>query len=214
MISPRQHRVFNFIKGYIASNGAPPKFSQIGKEFGYSSPATVHRIVSILVHEGLLVRHPRTRKIQMPGENEPEAEPKIRCPKCDEDKPRSEFGICRARESGRNLYCRPCIRETVYAGRARVKQMKVERQAARQKLIIQRKPFLMASLTPTQKVCKAIMGGCRTRYQIKYETRLPLGEVCDVLAVLVDDQLIGVARVEGEAHFYPRVNGVFVSRAA
>lgn len=58
MISPRQKRVYEFIKGYYRSNGQTPTFQEIGKYFGYSSSATVHRIVSILESEGLIKRTP------------------------------------------------------------------------------------------------------------------------------------------------------------
>lgn len=56
MISPRQQRVYEFIKGYFSSNGVAPTFQEIGDFFGYSSSATVHRIVTILEDEGLITR--------------------------------------------------------------------------------------------------------------------------------------------------------------
>jgi hypothetical protein len=34
------------------------------------------------------------------------------CPICTQELPISEFGICRARKDGRNLYCKSCIRKT------------------------------------------------------------------------------------------------------
>lgn len=33
------------------------------------------------------------------------------CPRCEEDLSPSEFGVCRARKDGLNLYCKFCIRE-------------------------------------------------------------------------------------------------------
>jgi repressor LexA len=57
-LSPRQQRVFNFIKGFIECNGEAPTIAEIQERFEYRSPATVHRIVSILVDEGLLKRTP------------------------------------------------------------------------------------------------------------------------------------------------------------
>ena len=31
------------------------------------------------------------------------------CPLCSQELPLSEYGICRARKDGRNLYCKSCI---------------------------------------------------------------------------------------------------------
>lgn len=68
MISPRQKRIYEFIKGYISSNGQAPTFQEIGDYFGYSSTATVHRIVGILEGEGLITRKRKAwRCIQLVG---------------------------------------------------------------------------------------------------------------------------------------------------
>lgn len=40
-----------------------------------------------------------------------------RCPRCEASLPISEFGVCRARKDGLNLYCKICIREKVAAQR-------------------------------------------------------------------------------------------------
>lgn len=58
MISPRQKRVYEFIKGYIQSNEQAPTIIEICNRFGYRSPATSHRIVVILENEGLIKRTP------------------------------------------------------------------------------------------------------------------------------------------------------------
>ena len=58
MISPRQQRVFNFIRGYIESNGMAPTIDEIRRRFQYRAGSTVHRIVSILVAEGMIRRTP------------------------------------------------------------------------------------------------------------------------------------------------------------
>jgi repressor LexA len=55
-ISPRQQRVFNFIKGYIESNKQAPTIAEINKFFGYRSTSTGHRILQILETEGLIRR--------------------------------------------------------------------------------------------------------------------------------------------------------------
>ena len=36
-----------------------------------------------------------------------------RCPRCEESLPISEFGVCRARKDGLNLYCKGCIRQKI-----------------------------------------------------------------------------------------------------
>jgi repressor LexA len=59
-ISPRQQRVFNFIKSYIASNGVPPTIAEINQFFVYTSRSTGHRILQILQDEGL-IRRPKAR---------------------------------------------------------------------------------------------------------------------------------------------------------
>ena len=55
------------------------------------------------------------------------------CPICSQDLPISEFGICRARKDGRNLYCKSCIRTKVTQSRRALKEYK----SARKKYISQ-----------------------------------------------------------------------------
>lgn len=64
-ISPRQQRVFNFIRGYIESNGHSPTIAEIGEHFNYSSPATVHRILQILRDAGMIARQRYSRQIEI-----------------------------------------------------------------------------------------------------------------------------------------------------
>jgi hypothetical protein len=41
------------------------------------------------------------------------------CPRCERpDLTEIDFAVCRARPSGRTLYCKQCLRQRVYAGRA------------------------------------------------------------------------------------------------
>lgn len=58
MLSPRQRRVYEFIRGFIASNEQSPTIMEIAERFGYRSSGTVHRIVVILENEGLIKRTP------------------------------------------------------------------------------------------------------------------------------------------------------------
>jgi SOS-response transcriptional repressor LexA len=62
MISPRQQRVFSFIRGYIQSNSVAPKFREIQDYFRYNSPSTVDRIIGILEREGLVERVPNVSR--------------------------------------------------------------------------------------------------------------------------------------------------------
>src|ERR687883_1001376 len=55
------------------------------------------------------------------------------CPICSNDLPITEFGICRARKDGRNLYCKSCIRQKVTQSRRALKEYK----SARKKYISQ-----------------------------------------------------------------------------
>ena len=50
------------------------------------------------------------------------------CPICTQDLPVSEFGICRARKDGRNLYCKSCIRNKVTQSRRALKEYKSARK--------------------------------------------------------------------------------------
>src|SRR5947208_1960404 len=46
------------------------------------------------------------------------------CPRCEESLPLSEFGICRARKDGLNLYCKRCIRQKIALSRAALREYK------------------------------------------------------------------------------------------
>src|SRR5687768_18519804 len=50
------------------------------------------------------------------------------CPICSQDLPITEFGICRARKDGRNLYCKSCIRQKVTQSRRALKEYKSARK--------------------------------------------------------------------------------------
>ncbi len=51
----------------------------------------------------------------------------LRCPRCKDWKPTDEFGICRERKNGRNLYCKICIRQKINAHRAALREYKAAR---------------------------------------------------------------------------------------
>src|SRR5215211_29178 len=119
------------------------------------------------------------------------------CPICSKDLPVSEFGICRARKDGRNLYCKSCIRHKVTQSRRALKEYK----SARKRYIAQQvdiAEFLsadsssgsypskaMSKLSPVERVRDAIRRGSRTQREIAQETKLGKDEIGDALANLL-----------------------------
>src|ERR1044072_38729 len=105
-----------------------------------------------------------------------ESSPPIKhCPICSKDLLISEFGICRARKDGRNLYCKSCIRQKVTQSRRALKEYK----SARKKYISQQVDIAelisgdgnghhypakaMSKLSPVERVRDAIRRGSRTQ---------------------------------------------------
>src|SRR6267143_1283134 len=122
------------------------------------------------------------------------------CPICSQDLPLSEFGVCRARKDGRNLYCKGCIRKKVTDSRRALK----EYRSARKRYVTQ--PLseqsgtsspdgdspstpnytrLLSKLSPVERVREAIRKGARTQKEIAQETRLSKDEIGDALANLL-----------------------------
>lgn len=99
----------------------------------------------------------------------------LKCPICGETNP-EQFGICRARKSGRNLYCRSCVNARSNESRRLLK----ERKAAQKKPIT-----IRLKLTPSQKVSIAIRNGARTQAEMEQATELHQDEICDALAILL-----------------------------
>lgn len=65
-ITARQRRVFDYITNYFAANQEPPTMAEIGRQFGMTSLASVHNVLSILEREGLIRRIPNvSRGIQL-----------------------------------------------------------------------------------------------------------------------------------------------------
>src|ERR1041385_496397 len=104
------------------------------------------------------------------------------CPICSKELPISEFGICRARKDGRNLYCKSCIRQKVTQSRRALKEYK----SARKKYISQQVEIellsgdssnghypakAMSKLSPVERVRDAIRRGSRTQREIGPETK-------------------------------------------
>lgn len=114
------------------------------------------------------------------------------CPICSQDLPLAEFGVCRARKDGRNLYCKSCIRKKVTESRRALK----EYRSARKRYVSQplgdgvnaeggNYPRILSKLSPVERVREAIRKGARTQKEIAQETRLGKDEIGDALANLL-----------------------------
>jgi len=53
-LTKRQREILDFIRLFIRENGYSPSLEEIGKHFGLSSVATVHKHVQHLVQKGQL----------------------------------------------------------------------------------------------------------------------------------------------------------------
>jgi hypothetical protein len=119
------------------------------------------------------------------------------CPICSNDLPISEFGICRARKDGRNLYCKSCIRNKVTQSRRALKEYKsVRKKCIAQNIEMTEQTSDSASagqhplrstsrLSPVDRVREAIRKGARTQREIAQETKLGKDEIGDALANLL-----------------------------
>src|SRR5437016_8877234 len=123
-----------------------------------------------------------------------------RCPRCEEALPLSEFGVCRARKDGLNLYCKRCIRQKIAHSRQALREYKNARirhgatvVPERSRVSIDAKAGfsprriarMLRKLSPADRVREAIRCGARTQKEIAQVTRLPKDEVCDALANLL-----------------------------
>jgi len=61
-ITARQRRVLDYITNYFAANHEPPTMAEIGRQFGMTSLASVHNVLSILEREGLIRRIPNVSR--------------------------------------------------------------------------------------------------------------------------------------------------------
>ena len=140
------------------------------------------------------------------------------CPICSRQLPLSEFGVCRARKDGRNLYCKSCIRKKVTESRRALK----EYRSARKRYVSQpgsehsglsqnddESPSsvnytrLLSKLSPAERVREAIRKGARTQKEIAHETRLGKDEIGDALAnLLLWTREIKTHIVENNRHYF------------
>ena len=121
-----------------------------------------------------------------------------RCPRCEESLPLSEFGVCRARKDGLNLYCKRCIRQKIALSRQALKQYKSVRRKHvtdddKLKMAMgvmpgfsrRRIARMLRKLSPADRVREAIRCGAHTQREIAAVTKLQKDEVCDALANLL-----------------------------
>lgn len=104
-----------------------------------------------------------------------------RCPRCESHLPESEFGVCRSRATGRNLYDKKCVREQMAARRA--KQQRAKRKPNRTA-----RPIWM--MPKADRVCTAFQRGITDRVELRRVTRLTWDELTDAIAVLNDQKTI------------------------
>ena len=123
------------------------------------------------------------------------------CPICSNALPITEFGVCRARKDGRNLYCKTCIRKKVTDSRRALKEYKTARKKYVAEAALETPDFnldavdstvvvppyakLVSRLSPGERVKEALRKGARTQKEIAQETKLGKDEIGDVLANLL-----------------------------
>ena len=134
----------------------------------------------------------------MKSELELSIETKI-CPLCSQALSLSEFGICRARKDGRNLYCKSCIRKKVTDSRQALREYKSARKRcvtlqtldsndvslADESHSAAQHVRIVSKLSPIERVREAIRRNARTQKEIAQETKLGKDEIGDALANLL-----------------------------
>ncbi|MCM3901239.1 MAG: hypothetical protein ND866_06010 [Pyrinomonadaceae bacterium] len=122
------------------------------------------------------------------------------CPLCNQALSLSEFGICRARKDGRNLYCKSCIRKKVTDSRQALREYKSARKRyvaqtldsnemlpsdGESHAAAQHITRVVSKLSPIERVREAIKKNARTQKEIAQETKLGKDEIGDALANLL-----------------------------
>lgn len=122
------------------------------------------------------------------------------CPICSQDLPLSEFGVCRARKDGRNLYCKSCIRKKVTDSRRALKEYRSSRKRYVSAPLSEHLtgsqlngepppgtnyPRLLHKLSPVERVKEAIRKGALTQKEIRKATGVGDDEVGEALANLL-----------------------------
>src|SRR6266536_1835901 len=77
-ITARQRRVLDYIRNYFEVKREAPTIAEIGKEFGMSSSASAHHVVSTLEREGFIRRIPNvSRGIELVSDEQDDAKYEI-----------------------------------------------------------------------------------------------------------------------------------------
>jgi hypothetical protein len=140
------------------------------------------------------------------------------CPICSQQLPLSEFGVCRARKDGRNLYCKSCIRKKVTNSRRALKEYRSARKRYVSQPVAEQSDTaradgdspssvsyarLLSRLSPVERVREAIRKGARTQREIAQETRLGKDEIGDALAnLLLWTREIKTQIVDNNRHYF------------
>lgn len=133
----------------------------------------------------------------MKAESDRNSETKV-CPLCNQGLSLSEFGICRARKDGRNLYCKSCIRKKVTDSRQALREYKSARKRYVSLQSVESSDVsivdseshphigrVISKLSPIERVREAIRKNARTQKEIAQETKLGKDEIGDALANLL-----------------------------
>jgi hypothetical protein len=140
------------------------------------------------------------------------------CPICSQQLPLSEFGVCRARKDGRNLYCKSCIRKKVTDSRRALKEYRSARKRYISQPVVDHSGTssldgdssstasytrLLSKLSPVERVRDAIRKGARTQREIAQETRLGKDEIGDALAnLLLWTREIKTQIIDNNRHYF------------
>jgi hypothetical protein len=148
------------------------------------------------------------------------------CPICSLDLPVSEFGVCRARKDGRNLYCKSCIRKKVTDSRRALKEYRSSR-----KRYVSPSPSdqitqlsgdapsaptytrLLNKLSPVERVKEAIRKGALTQKEIRKATGVGDDEVGEALAnLLLWTREIKTQIIDNTRHYFINESAVLPIR--
>ncbi len=151
------------------------------------------------------------------------------CPICSLDLPISDFGVCRARKDGRNLYCKSCIRKKVTDSRRALKEYRSNRKrsvgqpTADASWISPGTDALQANsyarflnkLSPVERVRETIRKGARTQKEIRKAAGLGDDEVGEALAsLLLWTREIKTQMIDNNRHYFINESEVLPARDA
>jgi len=141
------------------------------------------------------------------------------CPICSQQLPLSEFGVCRARKDGRNLYCKSCIRRKVTESRRALKEYRSARKRYVSQPLSEHAAALLSGesssssssnysrilrkMSPVERVKDAIRKGARTQKEIRKGAGLGDDEVGDALAnLLLWTREIKTQVIDNNRHYF------------